>query len=236
MLLMLWIAADSRAAQDAAGWRCTTRDVQCHSFIVVHNAWHAAMVFDKDDLIRARLPELADFPAARFIEISWGDKDYFPDPDAGVLTALKAAFWSSGSVLHLVGFTSDVEKFYPSAELVELRVTAQVYGRLLDHIAHSFARSAATGRAPARPGLFAYSRFYTSNEIFSLMKTCNTWIAYALQSAGLPISPGLVLTAGQLAEQLDGLKTPSDGANRSSKWHRWRSSLASSFRIFAWLA
>jgi hypothetical protein len=35
------------------------------------------------------------------------------------------------------------------------------------------------------------------------MNTCNTWVAEALETAGLPVSAGLVITAGQLAEELD---------------------------------
>ncbi len=174
----------------------------------MHDSWHAAIVLRKDDLPSAELPEIADFPEAGFIEFSWGDKDYFPNPDSGFSMALKAAFWSSGSVLHLVGFNDDPRTFYPKAEVIELRVSATAFDRLLGFLSESFQRHDSKGRAQANPGLYGYSRFYPSSGKFSLMNTCNTWVAQALETTGLPVSASRVITAGQLAEQIDKIKAP----------------------------
>ncbi|MGE5220120.1 MAG: DUF2459 domain-containing protein [Chloroflexota bacterium] len=205
-MLILCAVETCSTAQTAATWSCVPTQTQCRSLIIVRNFWHAAIVLRKADLVGAALPELADFPTAHFIEFSWGDKDYFPDPDAGVLTALKAAFWSGGSVLHLVGFSENIESFYRGAEIAELSLSAPAYARLIEYLSRSFARSRDSGRAPASPGLFSYSRFYPSTEKFSLMKTCNAWIASALEFAGLPVSPGMILTAAQLGVQIDKIK------------------------------
>jgi uncharacterized protein (TIGR02117 family) len=158
------------------------------------------------------LPEVAHFPGARFIEFSWGDRDYFPHPQPGVLLALKAVFWSSGSVVHVVGLTTAPEVFYAAAERVELRLAPPAYARLIAYLSHSFARPP-TGAAQAQPGLFANSRFYPSTRKFSFLKTCNTWVAEALHSAGLPVSPGLVVTAAQLGEQIAKLETAQSSSN-----------------------
>jgi uncharacterized protein (TIGR02117 family) len=203
-VLICFLVIVSRAPA-AAHWACTAEEPSCKLVFVVHDSWHAAIVLRKADMTPDSLPELVDFPDAEFIEFSWGDKDYFPDPDAGVFTAIKAAFWSSGSVLHVVGFTRDVKSFYRSAKLVELRLTTDAHGRLLDYISHTFTRPPGGGRAQASAGLFTYSRFYPATHNFSLLKTCNTWVAEALKSAGLPVSPGHVLTADSLAAQLGGV-------------------------------
>ena len=184
-------------------WTCARSQAPCRSVSVVYDSWHAAIVLRTDDLSRDILPELEDFPGARFVEFSWGDQDYFPDPNAGVLMALKAAFWSSGSVLHVVGFDKDPGQFYPRATISELRLSAHAYDRLVGFIARSFARPPQNMRASARNGLFSFSRFYPSPRKFSLSTTCNTWVAQALQAAGLPVAPGMVISAAQLAEQLD---------------------------------
>ena len=87
------------------------------------------------------MPELKEFPRAQMIEFSWGDRDYFPDPDAGVFTALKAAFWSSGSVLHLVGFDGPAENFFRDALITELHLSEEAFTRLLAFLASTFARA-----------------------------------------------------------------------------------------------
>ncbi|MGH7798949.1 MAG: DUF2459 domain-containing protein [Candidatus Binatia bacterium] len=196
----------SGQARSVHAWNCVQEESNCRSVFIVHDSWHAAIVLRKDDLPSAAFPELADFPEARFIEFSWGDKDYFPDPNSGFSMALKAAFWSSGSVLHVVGFTENVATLYRAAQIVELRVTPAAYARLIAYLSQSFSRPQ-NARAQASPGLVANSRFYPSTHKFSLLKTCNTWVAESLQTAGLPVSPGLIITAGQLADQIAEIKS-----------------------------
>ena len=200
-VFILCVALAWDKAHALADDACAAGDRYCRSIYVVYDSWHAAIVLRYEDLTIQGLPELNDFPGARFVEFSWGDKDYFPDPNAGISLGLKAAFWSSGSVLHVVGFTENLETFYPSAQMVELRVALPAHAQLIAYLSGSFARPQ-TGSARSRPGLVANSRFYPSTHKFSLLKTCNTWVAEALEAAGLPVWPGLVITAGQLADQI----------------------------------
>jgi uncharacterized protein (TIGR02117 family) len=202
----LWLCIDVRDV--FADWSCAPEDPTCKSVFIVHNTWHAAIVLNRQDLSTDALPELADFPDAKFIEFSWGDRDFFTDPNAGVWAALRAAFWSSGSVLHLVGFNDTVAQFYRGSETTVLRLAAPAYQLLIDFLSQAFARSTPLGRAKSSPGLFAYSRFYPATARFSLMRTCNTWVAEALSAAGLPVSPGGVLTAGSLASKIAPLGNP----------------------------
>jgi len=200
LLCLLLLAPQARA--NSIEWECAAPQPSCRSVFIVHSAWHAAIVLRKGDIASDIVPELADFPDAQFVEFSWGDKDYFPNPDAGVFAGLKAAFWSSGSVLHLVGLSSDWQAFYAGAEIIELRLVPASYRRLLDFVAKTFSRPAPADRAQSHPGLFVHSYFYPATRKFSLLKTCNGWVAEALESAGLPIAPSYVITAGQLAEQI----------------------------------
>jgi uncharacterized protein (TIGR02117 family) len=204
LIALLLLGTSGRATMN---WACAERLEDCKSVFIVHDAWHAAIVLAKKDISPDGVPELADLPQARFIEFSWGDKDYFPNPNAGVFAALRAAFWSSGSVLHVVGVTTDVKDFYPTSEIVELKLSVPAFARLQDFIAQTFSRPKA-GNARPSAGLFPYSRFYPATRKFSLLKTCNTWVAEALESAGLPIVPSSVITAGQLAEQIDKATKP----------------------------
>jgi uncharacterized protein (TIGR02117 family) len=169
---------------------------------IVHDAWHAAIVIKKGDIPAVVLPELRDFPSAEYLEFSWGDRDYFPAPDSGLGVALKAAFWSSGSILHVVGFKDAVQNAYPSAEIIEIPLSEEGFQRLVKFISDTFSRPRPPAPAEARPGLFSNSRFYAAKGKFSLFRTCNTWVAEALSAAGLPIRPSHVITAGNLSDQL----------------------------------
>jgi len=203
-LCMLLVAGCApRLARDP----CPPNTPECKPVFVVYDAWHAGIILRKSDIPAPAVPEVVDFPHADMIEFSWGDKDYFPDPDPGVIGALRAAFWSGGSVLHVVGFSGAVKTFYRTGEVVQMRLTPQGHDRLLRYISDTFARTSPTRRSQPSPGLSPQGRFYPATRKFSLLRTCNTWVAEALKSAGLPVSPALVITSGSLGSQLEGIGT-----------------------------
>jgi uncharacterized protein (TIGR02117 family) len=174
---------------------------------VVHNKWHAAIIANRADIAADEMPELVYFAGADYIEISWGDADFFPAAESGIGLALKAAFWSSGSVLHLVGFRGTVKETYRGAEIIELGLSEQEFRRLIGFVAAEFQRQQPGRPANPSPGLFPQSRFFPANGKFSLLRTCNTWVAEAFSAAGLPVSPGYVFTAENLAGQIRELAT-----------------------------
>ena len=169
---------------------------------VVHDYWHAALVVRKADLSEGTVPEPEHFPDAEYLELSWGDKDYFPATEEGVGLTLRAAFWSRGSVLHIVGFNGDVRDYFPHGEIIEIALSREAFGWLTEFVSSSFARPDRWTPAQSQPGLVPHSRFYPATGRFSILRTCNTWAAEALKSAGLNISPGSVLTAASLARQV----------------------------------
>src|SRR5439155_20641251 len=147
---------------------------QVKSVFIVHDSWHSGIVIKKTDISAASLPELRDFPSAEYLEFSWGDRDYFPAPDAGLGLVLKAAFWSSGSILHVVGLKDAVQNAYPSAEIIEIPLSEEGFQRLVRFISDTFSRPHPPAPAEARPGLFSTGRFYAAEGKFSFLRTCNT--------------------------------------------------------------
>jgi uncharacterized protein (TIGR02117 family) len=172
------------------------------SFYVVHDSWHSAVVLRVANLSAEVFPEINHFPSAQYLEFSWGDRDYFPHPHPGIGLALKAAFWSGGSVLHVVPLHGEPAAVYPQAQVLPLTVARGDFEQLVRFISHSFDRAEPQTAAEARPGLTAESRFYPSVLKFSILRTCNTWVAEALRAANLPIDPKWVISAGSLGRQV----------------------------------
>lgn len=179
---------DIQAPPDCA----TARRVQ-----VVDHGLHAGLLLPAADL-QQRLPALTeDFPGDGFIELGWGDEGFYRNPDAGFVQGMRALFWSGDSVLHLVH-----QRARPAGGQLTLALDEAGYQRLLDQLLASFALDV-DGRPQALgPGLYGRSRFYQANGRYSLLNTCNTWIAEALAAAGLPFASGSPLTASGLMAQL----------------------------------
>jgi hypothetical protein len=51
-------------------------------------------------------------------------------------------------------------------------------------------------------GLYGASWFYAARSRYHLFNTCNTWITRALSTAGLPVTPAGVITAGEVMRQV----------------------------------
>src|SRR4030095_4351644 len=113
-----------------------------------------------------------------------------------------AVFSSCASILHVVGFREAVANTFPGAEIIEIALSEEAFQRLIKFISDTFSRPDAPAPAEPRPGLFPNGRLYSAKGKFNLLRTCNTWVAEALSAAGLPVSPGYVITAGNLSNQV----------------------------------
>lgn len=169
---------------------------------VVGHGWHTGIVLRAADVPADAWPARGDFPDAQYLEVGWGDRDYYPAADPGAWLALKAAFWPTPGVLHVVAFNGAVEGYFGAAEVIELSVSEKGLQKLIEHVRASHELDAAGRPIQLGPGLYGRSRFYASREHFHLFKTCNVWVAAALREAGLPLTPALTISAGSLMARL----------------------------------
>lgn len=169
---------------------------------IVHNGWHASFVVRREDVPPPVWPESGDFPEATYLEVGWGDKDYYMSSRFNLWYAFKALFWPTRSVLHIVGFNEPLSAFFPESEIVQIDLAPESFARLCDTVHDSYAHDDRGRTIPLGPGRYGNSLFYLSDEKYHLFKTSNVWTARALRSAGVPVHPGRSITAGGLAAQV----------------------------------
>ena len=163
---------------------------------VVAHGWHTGLAMRAADIQFERWQPLPHPAGSRYIEVGWGDRDYYPAPGFNLWYAFKALAWPTPSVLHVVGFEQPPAQTFPASEIVELRVSRDGLERLLAYITASFERDP----APIATSLYATGAFYPSHEKFHLLNTCNVWVARALRTTGIELRPAL--TTQGLMEQL----------------------------------
>lgn len=165
---------------------------------LVSHGWHAGIVVRRTDIPPGIWPQHNDFPQAEYLEIGWGDRDYYmtPQPHPGI--TLKAGLLPTESVLHIVGFSGPVTRYFPHSEVIRLDLSAAGFERLCAHLANSYAEDAAGRSQPLGPSLYGDGRFYLSRETYHAFNTCNVWTARALRAAGCPITPAFTLTVDTL--------------------------------------
>jgi uncharacterized protein (TIGR02117 family) len=162
---------------------------------VVTHGWHTGIAMRAADIDFARWRPLPNPARAKYIEIGWGDRDYYPAPGFNLWYGFKALAWPTPSVLHVTGFNEPPARYFSASEVVELGVSRTGFERLLAHITASFEPEA----APIAPSLYASGAFYPSREKFHLFKTCNVWVARALRAAGIEVRSSLT-TEGLMSQ------------------------------------
>ena len=168
---------------------------------LVSHGWHAGIVLRRADIPDNVWPAPEDFPDAQYLEVGWGDRDFYQTPDPHMGLILKAALSPTASVLHIVGFNGPVPAYFPYSEIIGIELSSAGLERLSRTIAESFARDENGKVTSLGPGLYGNSRFYRSGESYHLFNTCNVWTARALRAAGLPITPATVTRVESLMSQ-----------------------------------
>jgi len=169
---------------------------------VLDHGWHTAVVVRRADVDRTLWPEADEFPEATFIEVAWGDRQFYMAAAPSAWLAVQAALATRGSVLHVVGVETSLAALFPGVEIVELRVTPRGFAALTRFVADEYARDDARRAIRLARGLYGTSWFYAARSRYHVFNTCNTWVARALERAGLPVTPSGTVTAAGVMQQV----------------------------------
>lgn len=177
------------------------------TIFMVSHGWHAGIVVKRADIPTGLWPQHHDFPDAQYLEVGWGDRDYYMTPDPGIGIMLKAGLLPTDSVLHIVGFTGTVSRYFPRSEIVSIDLSERGFERLVAYIENSYVKDDDGESRVLGPGLYGNSLFYLSRETYHIFNTCNVWTARALREAGCPITPALTLTVEDLMSGMESFGT-----------------------------
>ncbi len=179
------------------------------SIYIVNEGKHAGLILRKADIPAGFIPESSDFPEADYLELGWGDWDYYQSGDPGLWLTLKAAFWPTASVLHVAGIEGDIAGRYAGYEWIRLDLAPRPFAGLAGYVDRSFARNGSPRASPVGPEHHEDGRFYPANAKFHIFHTCNGWLAGALAAAGYPMGWFEPVTAEQLMTKIRPYAAPS---------------------------
>lgn len=173
---------------------------------IIDHGKHAGLAVKYADIPEGFWPESADFARADFLEVGWGEWDYYQAEKPGLWLTLKAALWPTASVLHVVGIPGSLQGSFSGFDIIRLDLHRCAYLRLIGYIHGSFERQGARA-VPLGQGDYPDGLFYPAKGRFHLFHTCNGWVAEALEEAGLPMGWLKPVTAAQLMSRVRRLVT-----------------------------
>lgn len=169
---------------------------------VLKHRWHTGIIIKTDDVKDFISAIAKDFKNTQYIEIGWGDKDFYMAEKETVWVALKAVLWPTESVLHVAEINSHPQWLFKENEIIELNLSVDNFNKLVKYLNNSFYLSDDNHNIILGKGLYGNSQFYLSKEKYHLFKTCNVWIAKGLTNSEISINSFFALTSKNVMKQL----------------------------------
>jgi uncharacterized protein (TIGR02117 family) len=158
-----------------------------HFIYVSSIGWHTGVVVPAGSFPEEIWKEGHDYSDANYLELGWGDRDYYTHDGFHLGYAIKAALWPTRSVIHINPIHRAVEEYYTFTDVVKIEIDGRQLSDLIDYLVGSLQLE--NGKLiPVAAGIYSKSNFYESRERYYLLKNSNFWAARALRKAGLPIN------------------------------------------------
>jgi uncharacterized protein (TIGR02117 family) len=166
---------------------------------VVNHGWHVGIAVSRADVSAALWPDITE-QIGDYIEVGWGDGEYYPARETSVGMGLRAALRSGSSVLHVAGFDAPPPEFFEAVPVTPVVLSAHGFDTLARWVASYYVRDDAGRPVAIAAGRYGDARFYRAAGRYRITDNSNTWVAKALFTAGCPIDPE-TLTAGGVMRQ-----------------------------------
>ncbi len=174
-----------------------------HDIYLIKTAWHVGISVRIDSFAISKLKALKYFEDYEFADIGWGDEDFYQTPDTNIFLGLKALFVPTSSVVRISGINAGINSFISISDFaVKASLTNTQFIKLLDFIDASITKNESGEYRIASKKYGGKIIFFKSGLKYHMFHTCNTWIAEALNSAGLQIGASGIITAAQLYREL----------------------------------
>lgn len=167
---------------------------------VIQQELHTGIVFRKASVNPAIWPDIEEFKNFKWIDVGWGDLDFYQAPDNNAFLALKAIAVPTSSVLRVDGFQISPEAYYGNYPKLKFCFTREQFDRICLAIYQTYFRDN-EGKVIETGSSYGL-KFYKANGKYHLMNTCNTWVAKIFSTAGFKNRVTGIITAGQLFSSL----------------------------------
>lgn len=168
---------------------------------IVNYGWHAGIIIKVKDINSSVWNVDPFFKKFEYLEVGWGDEDFYKSLDPSAWLALKAVLVPTASVLHINAASKLYLNSFSKENIVKITISKNGFNKLSMFIEKSFFKK--DGKiVKLGKGLYPGSFFYLSREKYHIFNTCNVWTAKALKSAELDIYPSSAITTKDLFSQI----------------------------------
>lgn len=166
---------------------------------LVKENWHTGIMFSIDEFTIQSLPVLKYFEGYEYIDIGWGDADFYQIPDFDLFLAAKAILIPTPTVMRFDGYKFPIEKIIEWREFaLKFELPKARFLMLVNYINEHLLFDENGDPLISKHDEHSPVYFFKSKGEYHLFRTCNTWAAQALQATGIDVDTFGLITASQL--------------------------------------
>lgn len=174
-------------------------------FWVLQAGWHTGIVLRPEDISPSDWPEVANFLRHTYVDIGWGDEQFYQAEGNPPALAARAAIIPTSSVIHIVPFSVQPPNLYSGETFLKrIEATPEQFSALCRIISDSFERDENGNMIESRINESSRN-FFKARGKYHIFNTCNTWVVRCLKEAGFDVSPNGVITQQHLIKALEKL-------------------------------
>jgi hypothetical protein len=173
---------------------------------VARRAWHIDVGFATGALAEPLSPLTNAFPGARFLMFGFGDRRYLHARHPW-LPEMITALWPGDGLVLVTALQGTPQQAFGAEHVVELTLSEAQLRAAQQTIAATLLLQEGVAESDG-PGPYEGSEYLRASLRYSAVRTCNTWAAEVIKSAGQPVHTRGVVFAGQLWRQLQRAHTP----------------------------
>ncbi|MFW2373809.1 MAG: TIGR02117 family protein [Gammaproteobacteria bacterium] len=184
-----------------------TNPIRDRSIYVANHGWHTGLIIPAVS-INPSLPFLKPrFGSVPYYEFGWGEEGFYQAEKINFGLVVRAIFWPTDAVMHVVAVPFEPEQYFISSEIMEIKLSANELNSLQIFISNSFDYKGMAKEKMLAHGIYGNSQFYRAMGKYYMTNTCNKWTAKGLKSTGMNISTGFKMTADSVMSYIKQYKT-----------------------------
>ncbi len=175
---------------------------ESHVIYVSSISWHTGIVVPVYALPDSLWAEYPGYAETSYLEIGWGDEDFYTHEGFNLWYAFKAVFWPTSSALHINPIHELVADYYSNTDVVSIMVTDEQLHNLGLFLVEQFKLGKNGKIIPVAEGIYPSGHFYRGSSNYYFPNNSNVWAARALKKAGFPIRPLWHQTTGSVLNKV----------------------------------
>lgn len=170
-----------------------------HTIYVSSLSWHTGIVVPAESFPDSLWREGHNYENAHYLEIGWGDADFFTQEAFNIWYALKAVFWPTPTAIQIKPIYQNAENHYYNTNVAKIEISDEQLQNLTSFLVEELELDENGKIIPAKGD--SGRNFYKGSSSYYFPKNSNVWAARALKKAGFSINPIWYQTTGQVVKK-----------------------------------